>query len=320
MINLSAEVNAALAAGGAVVALETTIVTHGLPYPASLEAAQRAEAAVRAAGAIPASVSLIDGDLRVGTSPAALEALAEQAGRGQARKLAAHDLAPAIARRDSGGTTVSATVFAAARAGIPLFATGGIGGLHRSSRGEARATFALPLIDLSSDLGALARTPVAVVSAGAKSILDLPGTLELLEALGVPVWGYRTAELPAFYVPTSGLPLRERADDAATLARWIHVRFDGLGQPGVLIAQPPPAHPGLDATRVEAAIEAAVEAAATSGISGPAITPFLLARVAGDLGPAAVEVNIALLEANARLAGEIAVALAALRREGGRAR
>jgi pseudouridine-5'-phosphate glycosidase len=308
---LAPEVAQALDSGGPVVALETTIVTHGLPYPASVEAAQRAEAAVRAGGAIPATIGVIDGEVRVGLTPGALDELAGRARHGRARKLAAADLATAVARRDWGGTTVSATVFAAAASGIRLFATGGIGGVHRASGSAGGSHNLSSLYDVSSDLGALARSPVAVVSAGAKSILDLPATLEVLEAVGVPVWGYRTLELPAFYVAASGLALRERVDSADEVAAALAARWEALAQPGgVLLVQPPPAHSELGAARVEAAIARALARAAAEGIVGPAATPFLLSRVAAELGPPAVEVNVALLEANAGLAAEVAVAWA----------
>jgi pseudouridine-5'-phosphate glycosidase len=303
-VAVGAEVADALGRRHPVVALETTIVTHGLPFPANLEAARRAEAAVRAQGAVPATVAVVDGRLAVGLDAPALEELAARGREGKARKLGAADLATAVVRRDWGGTTVSATVLAAAATGIRLFATGGIGGIHRASPDA-------PWLDVSSDLGAIARSPVAVVSAGAKAILDLPATLELLEALAVPVWGYRTLELPAFYVARSGLALRERADTPEEVADFLAARWGALGiAAGVLLVQPPPAHPGLDPERVEGAIGRALARADAERVVGPAATPFLLAQVAGELGAPAVEVNVALLEANASLAAQVAGALA----------
>jgi pseudouridine-5'-phosphate glycosidase len=301
------EVTSALRFGEPVVALETTLVTHGLPFPASTQAARRAEAAVRAAGATPATIGVAEGRVHVGMTGANLEKLALRAKEGQARKLNAADLATAVARNEWGGTTVSATVAAAATCGIRMFATGGIGGVHRGLTGAG----ALGVLDISSDLGALASSQVAVISAGAKSILDLPNTLELLEALGVPVWGYRTLEMPAFYVAKSGIALREKADSPAEVAAFLTARWEKLRQTGgVLVVQPPPPHPGLQPDKVEAAIEQAVQRAAGQGIVGPAATPFLLAEVANLLGPAAVEVNVALVEANATLAGQIAASWA----------
>lgn len=301
MIRLSDEVTAALAAGRAVVALESSVVAQGLPPPRGVEAALSCEAAVRREGAVPATVAILDGAIVVGATRAELERLATP-GRGVA-KAGVRDLGPLLAMRRDAGTTVSATLFAAARAGIRLFATGGIGGVHR---GDAW--------DVSSDLIALAEHPVAVVSAGAKAILDLPATLEYLETLGVPVIGLGVAELPAFYTNRSGLPLEHVAASAGDAARMLAARWDDLGQRGgVLLANAVPAASELPGDAVEAAIGRALEAARAAGIRGKATTPFLLGTLAKDPALRAVETNLALLESNAGVAARVAVALAGLR-------
>ena len=295
MLRLAEEVRVALAERRPVVALESTIVAHGLPWPENLEVGRGLEQAVRAEGAVPATVAVVAGEARIGLDDATLERLAREASRFV--KAGAADLAPLLARGGDAATTVSATTFLAARAGIQVFATGGIGGVHRGVGG-----------DVSSDLGTLAREPVAVISAGAKAILDLPRTLEMLETLGVLVIGYRTGELPAFYTPSSGLPLDHRVDDAAALARVVAQRF-ALGQGGVLVANPVPAEAALRADEVYPAIEAALARADAEGVRGKALTPFLLAELAHATGGKVVRANRALALANARLGGELARAL-----------
>lgn len=298
MIRLSEEVTAALAAGSAVVALESSVVAQGLPPPRGVAAALACEAAVRREGAVPATVAVLDGAIVVGASTEELERLA-MPGRPVA-KAGVRDLAPLLAARRDAGTTVSATLYAAARAGIRLFATGGIGGVHRGAP-----------FDVSSDLTALAEHPVAVVSAGAKAILDLPATLEVLETLGVPVIGLGVEELPAFYTNHSGLPLEHVVPDAAGAARVLAARWDALGQKGgVLLANAVPAGHELPGDAVEAAIGRALAAAEAAGIRGKATTPFLLGTLARDPALRAVETNLALLEANAAAAARVAVALA----------
>lgn len=302
MIRLAAEVREALAAGAPVVALESSVVAQGLPPPRGVEAALACEAAIRREGAVPATVAVVDGAIVVGAGREELERLADPSRR--VAKAGVRDLAPLLAARRDAGTTVSATVFAAARAGIPLFATGGIGGVHRGAPQ-----------DVSSDLTALAAHRVAVVSAGAKAILDLPGTMETLETLGVPVIGLGTAELPAFYTNRSGIPLEHVAADADEAAAVLFARWEGLRmEGGLLLANPVPRERELDPAAVEAAISRALEAAAASGIRGKAITPFLLGRLAQEPALAAVETNLALLEANAAAAARVAVAYARRRR------
>jgi len=276
------------------VALESTIVAHGLPYPDNLEIARALEAQVRAAGAEPRTIAVVDGEPRIGLDDAALERIARD-GR-KIAKAGAADLAVAMATGATAATTVSATALLASRAGIRVFATGGIGGVHRGDGG-----------DVSSDLATLAQLPIAVVSAGAKAILDLPRTAEALESLGVLVVGYRTDELPAFYTRSSGVPLEHRVDDARALAAILRHRFDELGQGGVLVANPIPAEAALDRAEIEGVIEAATAAAEAAGVRGKALTPFLLAEIARVTGGRSVAANRALALANARLAAELAV-------------
>lgn len=302
---ISPEVATALAASRPVVALESSVVAQGLPAPHNLAAAARCEAAVRAAGAVPATVAVIGGRLVVGAGGEELARLADP-GR-KVAKAGIRDLGPLLAAGADAGTTVSATVLAAARAGIRVFATGGIGGVHRGAGPGQRAW------DVSSDLAAIAAHPVAVVSAGAKAILDLPATLEVLETLGVPVIGLGTREFPAFYGNESGLPLEHVVAGPAEAAAALAAHF-GLGLGGVLLAQPVPAARALPAARVAPAIEAALAEAAAAGVTGKALTPFLLGRIARVEGLEAVETNLAVLEANASAAARIAAALALLRR------
>ncbi len=298
-LDIAPEVAAALGDGRAVVALESTIVAHGMPYPRNLETALALEADLRAKGVVPATIAIIDGCLRVGLDARALEFLAT--GRNIA-KASRRDLAALVATRAHGATTVAATMAIAALAGIAIFATGGIGGVHRGAEST---------MDVSADLYELARTPVAVVCAGAKSILDIPKTLELLESLGVPVLGYRTEDFPAFYARTSGRKTDRRCDTAQDAAKLIAAqRRLGLG--GLLVANPIPPEYALDADAIEREIAAAVEAAAASGIAGAALTPFLLGRLNEATGGTSLAANIALVRNNVAVAGEIALAYAAL--------
>ncbi len=288
-LRVGAEQAAALAAGQPVVALESTVITHGLPFPQNLEAARRLEAAVRAEGALPATVGVVAGEL-------------ERLARGPAEKVQARMLALAVARRIDGGTTVSATMRLAAHAGIRIFATGGIGGVHRE---------VLESFDISEDLEELRRSPVAVVSAGAKAILDLPRTLERLETLGVPVLGHRCHELPAFYTRRSGLPV-PRLEDPAAIAVVLRAHWEALEERGgVLVVNPPPEQYELPAEEVERWVALALAAARERGVRGGALTPFLLGQLERLSGGASVRSNVALLESNARLAARIAIALAA---------
>lgn len=296
---IAAEVADALSAGAPVVALESTIITHGMPYPDNLAMARAVEAIVRAAGAVPATIALIGGHFHIGMGDALTEALAADRA---AAKASSRDLAALAVRGATAGTTVSATMLLAARAGIRLFATGGIGGVHRG----AESSF-----DISADLVELGRTPVAVVCAGMKSILDIPKTLEVLETQRVPVITAGSDDFPAFYARRSGLRTPQRLDTPAEIAAAIALH-EALGAgTGLLIANPIPEGAALDAAAIEASIAEAVAAAAARGIAGKDVTPFLLARINDLTGGTSLAANIALVKNNARLAAEIAVAYAA---------
>jgi pseudouridine-5'-phosphate glycosidase len=294
----SDEVRRALDAKAPLVALETSVVAQGLPYPDNLGAARACEEAVRRAGAVPAPIAVVDGEVWIGLEEASLRRLAE--GKERLMKLGSRDLAVAVALKASGGTTVSATCELAAAAGIRVFATGGLGGVHRGVSEHW---------DISQDIGALARYPVAVVCAGAKSVLDLPKTMEALETAGVPVIGVGTHELPSFYSRSSGMPLEHRVEDAATAARIVRARGE-LGQGGLVFALPPPEEVALPREDVELYIAAALAEAERQGIRGKAVTPFLLSDMAKRTGGKSLKANLALLTNNSRFAGELAVALA----------
>ncbi len=299
-LSVSAEVHDALAGGKAVVALESTIITHGMPYPQNLEMARNVETQVRRHGAVPATVAIMDGKFRVGVAGEDLERLALEGGK--AAKASRRDVAALLVSGELAGTTVATTMQASAMAGIRIFATGGIGGVHRG----AESTF-----DISADLEELSRTPVAVVCAGAKSILDIAKTLEVLETNGVPVLGYETSDFPAFWARESGFKVDHRLDSAADIARVIALQA-ALGMGGVLVANPIPAAAALDAAQIEARIEEAIKDAGMQGVSRKALTPFLLRRIFELTGGKSLLANIALVENNARVAAEIAVALAEL--------
>ncbi|TMB07534.1 MAG: pseudouridine-5'-phosphate glycosidase [Deltaproteobacteria bacterium] len=302
MIAISEEVRRAIE-GGTAVALETSVVAQGLPPPHNLDAARRCARAIRDAGAVPAAVAVIGGRIVVGATDAELQRLADPALG--AAKAGVRDLAALCAAGRDAGTTVSATCAVAARAGIRVFATGGIGGVHR------RGAPTEPL-DVSSDLLELSRRQVCVVCAGPKVILDLPATVEALEALGVPVLGFGSSELPAFFTDSSGIRLEHRFDDVASVARALRIHWDELGHgSGVLVCVPPPAP--LSRAEVERAISAATGEAARRKLAGKELTPFLLARLAEASGGRTVQSNLELLENNARVAGDVAVALGALR-------
>jgi pseudouridine-5'-phosphate glycosidase len=290
------EVAAALAARRAVVALESTVIAHGLPRPQNLAAARAIEEEVRGLGSTPATIAIADGQAVVGADDALLTRLAEDA---SVAKVSLRDLAPVLARRGLGATTVAATVEIAARAGISVMATGGIGGVHRG----AERSF-----DESADLEAIARNPVCVVCAGAKLVLDLALTLERLETLGVPVVGYGTDELPAFYVRSSGLPVPHRVDDALAAAR---VAREQLARgAGIVFAVPIAAGDALDRSEAEAEVARALQNAARQGIRGAALTPFLLGQLSDATGGRSLAANLSLLRGNARIAAQIALALA----------
>jgi pseudouridine-5'-phosphate glycosidase len=303
VVRCAAEVREALEAGRPVVALETSVVAQGLPPPAGLEAARRCEAAVRAAGAVPAFVAVLGGRVRIGASPDELAALADP--RRAAAKAGVRDLAAALAAGADAGTTVSATSAIAARAGIRVFATGGIGGVHRLAPGAAGAAR-----DVSADLAALAREPVCVVCSGPKAILDLEATAEALESLCVPVVGFRTRTLPAFYTDASPVALEHVVETPAAAARLLRLHWSALGRSeGVLLCVAPPAP--LPAARVEAALRGALAEAAARGVAGKALTPFLLAALDRATGGDSRAANVALLERNAGVGGAVAAALAA---------
>jgi pseudouridine-5'-phosphate glycosidase len=294
------DVAAALQAGRPIVALESTVIAHGLPRPQNLETARAMEAAVREEGAIPATIAIMEGCLVVGLSSEQLATLAATDG---IAKVSRADLAAVRAARQSGATTVAATALIAALAGIRVFATGGIGGVHRG----AELSF-----DISADLAEIARTPVAVVCAGAKAILDLPRTLEMLETLGVPVVGYRTSKFPAFYVEDSGLALQSRVETPAAAARLMQIHWElGLSS-GIVFCNPPPAASALGKDEVDAWIAQSLQSAAAEGIRGKAVTPYLLDHLAKASHGQTLQTNIALLEHNARLAAQIAKAYSAL--------
>lgn len=303
---VSGEVRDALAAGTPVVALESTLISHGPPYPANLDVATRAEAAVRAAGAIPATVAVRDGRLLVGLAGADLEALAT-APAGSVRKAARPSLAVALAAGGWAATTVSATMIAADAAGIRVFATGGIGGVHRGASGGPVAPGTL---DVSSDLEELARTPVAVVCAGPKAILDVPATLEYLETRGVPVVAVGQAELPGFFARSAGIAAPASVPDVAAAARVVATQFGLRLGSGVVIAVPVPEGDALPDAVAREAVERAVRDSEAAGIAGPALTPWLLARVADLTDGASVRANTALIVNDARVAAELAGALA----------
>jgi pseudouridine-5'-phosphate glycosidase len=278
------------------VALESTLITHGLPWPANLETARAAEAAVRAEAAVPATIAVWSGLPTIGLDQADLEALARAQG---VLKASRRDLAIAVARGRTAATTVAATMHLAHRAGIRVFATGGIGGAHRG------AAFAW---DISADLVELSRTPVAVVCAGAKSILDIPRTLEILETLGVPVVGYATDAFPAFFVPLSGEPVSARVGSPEEAARLLSAHW-ALGGAGVVLAQPVPCEMALDPDEFRRALAEAENAAARSMIRGKEVTPFLLARLAELTAGRSLRANQALIVSNARLAARVAASL-----------
>jgi len=299
-VRLSDEVERARAGGTPIVVLESSVIAQGLPHPVNLEAARVSEEAVRQSGAVPAVVAVIDGVVRCGLSADDVRRLAS--GTERLWKVGVGELASAVLQRATGGTTVSATCAVAAACGLPVFATGGIGGVHRGDGG-----------DVSADLAALARYPGMVVCAGAKSVLDLPRTLEALEALGVPVLGYGTSEFPAFYADRSGLRLEHRADTPELAAEVLHAQRDRLGlAQAIVLAVPPPIEVALNRDELDRALVAAEAEASREGVSGKAVTPFLLTRLVEATGGRTLRANVALLSMNARVAAEVAVAYAKL--------
>jgi pseudouridylate synthase len=304
---VAAEVRDAVAAGSPVVALESTLISHGLPYPQNLEVARASEAAVREGGAVPATVAIGDGRIRVGLGADELEALAT-APAGSVMKAARPSLARALARRGWAATTVSATMLAAHAAGVRVFATGGIGGVHRGAlAGDGGRP---PSLDISADLEELARTPVAVVCAGPKAILDVPATLEYLETRGVPIITIGQRELPGFYARSSGIASPLTAESVLDAAWVAGIQLtSGLG--GILVCTPVPAEHALPDDAARDAVARAIADAAAAGVTGPALTPWLLARIAEITDGASVRANTALIVNDARVAGELAGRLAA---------
>lgn len=299
-ISISPAVNAALYANRPVVALESTIITHGMPYPQNLEMARNVEQVIETNGAIPATIAIMDGQFRVGVDGADLERLAQTGGK--AAKASRRDVAALLATGQVAGTTVATTMMAAEAAGIRVFATGGIGGVHRG----AETTF-----DISADLEELGRTRVAVVCAGAKSILDIPKTLEVLESKGVPVLGIGTDDFPGFWTRQSGGKVDHRVESGADAAAIIALQF-ALGLGGVLVANPIPESHALDPAMISARIDEAIADAEAKGVGRKDLTPFLLKRIFELTEGRSLAANIALVENNARVASEIAVALSAI--------
>ena len=295
LLNLSPDVAAAMRDGRAVVALESTVIAHGLPRPQNLQTAHRLQEVVREAGAIPATIAIIDGKLSVGLNDDQINVLANNS---DIRKISTRDISIAAAQGLNGATTVASTTWIAHRAGIKVFATGGIGGVHRG---------ALP--DISADLPELARTPIIVVCSGAKIVLDLAATREWLETHAVTVVGYQCDELPAFYSRKSGLPIDARVDSAEDVARIYRAHRDLGLESALLVVVPVPAEFEVPAEELQIVLTTALEDAEWKGIAGPALTPFLLSQMAERSGGSTLRANVALLENNARVAAEIAGAV-----------
>lgn len=294
-ILIAREIQKAITEKQPIVALETAVITHGLPYPSNLEMAYSVETLIRDAGAIPATIGLHQGKIRVGLPEEVLTALSNTP---DLHKISTRNLGIAFARNWSGGTTVAATMHIANLVGIKVFATGGIGGVHRGNS-----------LDISADIPELGRTPMVVVCAGAKAILDLPATLEVLETNAVPVIGFKTDELPAFYSAKSGLPVDLRLDSPAEIAQLATQHWSlGLSS-ALLVCNPPPSQFDFPLERMNAVIDRALKAAEKEHISGPQVTPFLLDQVRIQTGGESLRSNIALLENNARLAAEISIAM-----------
>ena len=292
------EVSDALNSGKPVVALESTIISHGMPYPRNVSTALEVEAVVRENGAIPATTALMDGQFCVGLSSDQIEKLGSSDG---VKKVSLRDIGVALSKETLGATTVATTMFIAEKAGIQIFATGGLGGVHRGDSG-----------DVSADLTALGTIPVTVVSAGVKAILDLPRTLEFLETLGVPVLGYGTDVFPEFWIRGSNLPISARVDDPLAAAAAIAAHWSSGMKSGVVLAAPVPVEDEADPEVINAAINEGLAAASAQGVTGSGTTPFLLAHIVESTGGASLETNIALVKNNAAVAAKVAVELASL--------
>jgi len=300
LVEITPEVKAALEAGKAVVALESTIISHGMPYPQNIQMAQKVESIVRSAGAVPATIALMDGKIKIGLTAQELEVFASSSG---VAKVSMRDLPGIIARKQLGATTVATTMYAAHLAGIKVFVTGGIGGVHRGFE---------ETMDVSADLEELAQTDVVVICAGAKAILDLPRTMEYLETKGVPVIGYRTDVLPAFFTAKSDIPLVERADSPEEIAKIILAKAQLEMRGGILVVNPIPEEYSLDHEIIDQVIEGAVQAAQEQGVSGKNITPFLLSEITKRTEGKSLEANLHLVYNNALVGGQIAAALEAI--------
>ncbi len=290
------EVSAAIRDQLPIVALESAVITHGLPHPQNLELARQVEDEVRSQGAVPATTAILNGQLHLGLSEAELESLASP--DTHTRKISRRDYGIAIAAGENGGTTVAGTLIASRAAGLRVFSTGGIGGVHRDAP-----------FDVSADLPELTRSPLVVVCSGAKSILDLPATVELLETLGVPILGYQTDRLPAFFSRDSGLPVTARVDSPDEVAAAAKAQWELGLQSALLVVVPPPEEVAASNEQMEQVIQRALQEAKDQGIRGAAMTPFLLDRVNSLSGGASLKANLALLLNNARIAAQIAVAL-----------
>ncbi|MBQ9410826.1 MAG: pseudouridine-5'-phosphate glycosidase [Bacteroidales bacterium] len=297
-LDCSPEVAEALSSGKPVVALESTIISHGMPYPQNVETALKVEETIRQSGAVPATIAVIGGRLKAGLTPEEIEYLGKK-GRGVA-KASRRDLPVLVARGEDGATTVTTTMIIAALAGIKVFATGGIGGVHRGAQ---------TTMDISADLEELAKTPVMVICAGAKSILDLGLTLEYLETKGVPVIGYGTEELPAFYTRKSGFKVDYRIDTPEELAAAFRAKMEMGLEGGMLVTNPIPEEYSMDPERINAAIDQAIAECNAKGIKGKETTPFLLARIKDITGGDSLASNIQLVLNNARLAARTAALL-----------
>ena len=300
LVEITPEVKAALEAGKAVVALESTIISHGMPYPQNIQMAQKVESIVRSAGAVPATIALMDGKIKIGLTAQELEVFASSSG---VAKVSMRDLPGIIARKQLGATTVATTMYAAHLAGIKVFVTGGIGGVHRGFE---------ETMDVSADLEELAQTDVVVICAGAKAILDLPRTMEYLETKGVPVIGYKTDVLPAFFTAKSDIPLVERADSPEEIAKIILAKAQLEMRGGMLVVNPIPEEYSLDHEIIDQVIEGAVQAAQEQGVSGKNITPFLLSEITKRTEGKSLEANLHLVYNNALVGGQIAAALEAI--------
>ena len=297
LITTDPEIEAALTERRPVVALESTLITHGLPFPKNLRCARDAQDQIRLQGATPATIAVLDGQIRIGLEDAELERISQD---NSASKLSRHDLATACARGLTGGTTVAATMICARKAGIAVFATGGIGGVHRGWNST---------LDISADLQELARTQVTVVCSGAKSLLDLPATIEMLETLGVPVVGFGTDELPAFFSAQSGLSLHQFVDNLTEAADIIRARRQLDLSGGEVLAVPPPETLAVTLSDLENWTQAALAESQKKGITGKSVTPYLLGRIADLSSGATLAVNTALILNNSQIAGRLAVAL-----------